>query len=123
MPFRIDRLVHRYKSNCFIRISNYYKNIVPLCINKKSFYVSPIPVTLYSRDNISTFIAFTISAREDEILNGKNGRPLHLHPGRIFPSRYSDEGMISPNCNNTVIQANINPKYHVEVSLKNCQVT
>ncbi|CAG4949338.1 unnamed protein product [Colias eurytheme] len=63
----------------------------------------------------STFIAFTIAAREDTKYNDKNPRkPILLDPGSIkvspdFPS------IPSPNCKNSVIQSDITPKKFVEV--------
>ncbi|XP_050668698.1 spondin-1-like [Leptidea sinapis] len=71
-------------------------------------------VRLYSTDSTSTFIAFTIAAREDTKPNEKNPRkPILLDAGSIrvspeFPSKPS------PNCKNSVIQSDITPKTFVE---------
>lgn len=68
---------------------------------------------LYARDNNSTFIAFTIAAREDEKENEKNPRkPFRLDTGRLTPI---PNGVINPSCKNTVMQADVTPKTSVEV--------
>ncbi|XP_059055478.1 spondin-2-like [Achroia grisella] len=72
-------------------------------------------VRLYSRDNTSTFMGFTISVREDTDVNERNPRkPKHLHPGQLIPSRDDDASKVHPKCNNTVIETDVMPKTFVE---------
>ncbi|XP_072939186.1 spondin-2-like [Epargyreus clarus] len=87
--------------------------------NNKEYIPSRMyTVRLYSTDNTSTFIAFTISAREDTKYNEKNPRkPILLDPGLIQPSPDSDT-VRSRSCNNSVIQSDITPKTSVEAHWK-----
>ncbi|XP_041986411.1 spondin-2-like [Aricia agestis] len=81
-----------------------------------SLYIpnSQYTVRLHSTDKTSTFIAFTISVREDTKANEKNPRkPLLLNPGIIYPSPDSDT-IPSHVCNNSVIQSDITPKKSVQ---------
>lgn len=72
-------------------------------------------VTLFSSDNESTFIAFTITALEGLKENPKNiRRPISLKAGHIIPSH---DSRIDPLCSNTVVQSNIMPKTSVNVSV------
>ncbi|CAK1540724.1 unnamed protein product [Leptosia nina] len=71
-------------------------------------------VRLYATDDISTFIAFTISAREDTRYNEKNPRkPILLDAGAIKVSADAPS-VPSPICKNSVIQSDITPKKSVE---------
>ncbi|XP_063822778.1 spondin-2-like isoform X2 [Ostrinia nubilalis] len=71
-------------------------------------------VRLYSKDNKTTFMGFTIWLREDEVKNDLNSRKPHrLDPGRLHPSPDSPGGKARPPCNNTVIQSDITPKTSV----------
>ncbi|XP_045769011.1 spondin-2-like [Maniola jurtina] len=72
-------------------------------------------VRLFATDGVSTFIAFTISARGDTKPNERNRRkPILLSPGQIRPYPDSD-AVWSPNCNNTVIQRDVTAKTSVQV--------
>ncbi|KAL0831562.1 hypothetical protein ABMA28_002350 [Loxostege sticticalis] len=71
-------------------------------------------VRLYSKDNKTTFMGFTIGLREDEAPNELNKRkPRRLDPGRLHPSPDSPGGKARPPCNNTVTQTDITPKTSV----------
>ncbi|CAF4894191.1 unnamed protein product [Pieris macdunnoughi] len=70
-------------------------------------------VRLYSNDGVSSFIAFTISAREDTKYNEKNPRkPILLDPGAIKVS--PDAPSVPSPCKNSVIQSDIKPKKSIE---------
>lgn len=80
-------------------------------------------VRLSASDDISTFIAFTISALEDTKPNEKNRRkPIPLDAGIIYALKNSTDSRPSLTCNNTVIQKDITPKTSVQVILlySNC---
>lgn len=82
-------------------------------------FYSKITVRLFSKDNKTTFMGFTIWLREDEAHNEKNPRkPRKLNPGRLHPAKTSSSGKSHLPCNNTVIQTDITPKTYVEVNLK-----
>ncbi|XP_023955115.2 spondin-2-like [Bicyclus anynana] len=72
-------------------------------------------VRLFSMDGVSTFIAFTISARGDTKPNERNHRkPIPLSPGQIRP--YPDSHAVwSSICENTVIQKDVTAKTSVQV--------
>ncbi|KAM3963609.1 spondin-1 [Aphomia sociella] len=72
-------------------------------------------VRLYSRDNSSSFMGFTMSIREDTADNERNPRkPKHLDPGLLVPSPDNDAAKVHPKCKNTVIEADVIPKTFVE---------
>ncbi|GBP46314.1 Spondin-1 [Eumeta japonica] len=72
-------------------------------------------VRLYSRSNDSTFIAFTIAAKEDSVYNEKNPRrPIPLKQGKIYIE--TSDGVNSQECDNTVMQSDVTPKRDVNVT-------
>ncbi|XP_026484240.1 spondin-2-like isoform X1 [Vanessa tameamea] len=73
-------------------------------------------VRLFASDDMSTFIAFTISALEDTKPNEKNRRkPIPLNAGIIYAPLNSTDSKLSLICNNSVIQTDITPKLSVQV--------
>ncbi|CAH0714705.1 unnamed protein product, partial [Brenthis ino] len=76
-------------------------------------------VRLFSTDSISTFIAFTISARGESLFKDINPRKeTILNAGRIEVPEHSRDAMNAPICTNSVIQTDITPKISVEVIWK-----
>ncbi|XP_075974199.1 spondin-1-like [Anticarsia gemmatalis] len=74
-------------------------------------------VRLFSRDNTSTFIAFTISLRGDSKKNKNNARrPIMLKPGLLQLLPGSNNTKYSRTCENTIIQSDITPKTEVKVN-------
>lgn len=71
---------------------------------------------MFSADNVSTFIAYTISARGDSLFKDRNPRKeTILNAGRIEVPEHSRDAMNAPICTNSVIQTDITPKTSVEV--------
>lgn len=88
-------------------------------LKKASFYNSYFIVRLFSTDSISTFIAFTISARGESLFKDINPRKeTILNAGRIEVPEHSRDVMNAPICSNSVIQTDITPKLSVEVKIK-----
>ncbi|KAJ0175798.1 hypothetical protein K1T71_008957 [Dendrolimus kikuchii] len=73
-------------------------------------------VHLHSRDPSYTFIAFTISLRQDQIENKNNPRkPILLKAGKLEVPLTTVNAKNHPNCNDTIIESDISAKSSVKV--------